>query len=247
MNNPFLLKMRTLGQIGEDDSRLVRRLCQNRRTVAGGTDLIVQGERPEDVLVILSGLGCRYKLLEEGERQIVAFLVPGDICDLHIAMLGAMDHAISTTVETEVATIPRSDVDEIVRSRPALARSLLMANLIEMAVLREWLVNNGRREALARVAHLLWELFLRHSAVGMVTDHRFPLPITQRDLADATSLSYVHISRTLTKLKEKKVIEWSQKAVQILDPQALRDIAGFDPDYLHRSGRPTDAARLSAT
>ena len=245
MENPFLLKMRTLAEIDEDDTRFVRQICQSRRTFAAGSDLIAQGERPEEVFVILSGLGCRYKLLEEGERQIVAFLVPGDICDLHIALLGAMDHTISTTAEAEVAVIPRDKVNEIGESRPVLARALLIANLIDLAVLREWVVNNGRRPALARVAHLLWELYLRHSAVGLVSDHHFRLPITQRDLADATSLSYVHVSRTLTKLKEKKVIEWSQKTVQIIDPEALCDIAGFEADYLHRSGKATSSERLT--
>lgn len=75
----------------------------------------MQGECPEEVLIILSGLGCRHKLLEEGERQIVAFLVPGDICDLHIALLGAMDHTISTDQHEE----QRLDQDE--RARPGFS------------------------------------------------------------------------------------------------------------------------------
>ena len=245
MNNTFLLKMRTLGVTADEDALFIRQLCQNHRSVPAGTDLAQQGDRPDEVWVILSGLACRYKLLTQGERQIVAFLVPGDICDLHVAMLGSMDHTIGVNVDSQVATIARDEVATIVEERPAVARALLMANLIDLAVLREWVVNNGRRDAYARIAHLLWELYLRHSAVGMVEEYQFRLPLTQRDLADATSLSHVHISRTLTRLKDEGVIEWSRKTVHILDPKALRVIAGFDPDYLHRSGVATDPGRLT--
>ena len=239
--------MQGLSVLGEDDVRFARQLCQHRETVPARTALMSQGEQPEHAWIVLSGLACRFKLLPEGERQIFAFLVPGDLCDLHVAMLGRMDHTIETNTASDVARISTGDVHEIVEHRPALARALLKANLIDLAVLREWIVNNGRREAPARVAHLLWELYLRHAAVGMTAEHRFRLPITQRDLADATSLSHVHISRTLTKLKEQRVIEWSRKTVRILDPRALRMIAGFEPDYLHASDAPSpEGAQRSA-
>lgn len=247
MTNPFLLKLSTLAAVGDEDARFVEDLCRERRTVAAGSDLIEQGDRPEHVKIIFSGLACRYKLLSEGERQIMAFLVPGDICDLHIAVLGVMDHSIGVNGEAEVATIARDEVAEIVNHRPVLASALLKANLVDLAVLREWIVNNGRRAAYARIAHLLWELYLRHAVVGMVGNNQFFLPLTQRDLADATGLSYVHVSRTLTRLKEEGVIEWDRKRLTITDPEALRAISGFEPDYLHRLGDGTGPDGVSAT
>lgn len=240
VDNPFLVKMRTHGDLDGQEVDFVRSLCQRRETVHAGTELAPQGSNPEVVWIMLSGLACRHKSLEEGERQIVAFLVPGDLCDLQVAMLGRMDHTIEAMVESSVATITVLEVREILNCRPALTRALLMANLIDLATVREWVVNNGRRAALARVAHLLWELYLRHAAVGLVTDHMYRLPITQRDLADATSLSNVHVSRTLTRLREEGVLQWSARTVEIKKPERLREIAGFDPDYLHGAGQRTE-------
>lgn len=64
--------------------------------MAARRDIIKEGERPNSVHLILSGFACRYKITAGGTRQIVALLLPGDFCDLHVAILGEMDHSIGT-------------------------------------------------------------------------------------------------------------------------------------------------------
>ena len=188
---------------------------------------------------MLEGFACRYKLLRDGSRQIVAFLVPGDFCDLHVFILNAMDHTISTLSVAQVVDIPRARILEFTE-RPALARALWWATLVDEAVLREWLLNNGQRQAEERIAHLLCELYVRLKVVGLAGDDRFALPITQVELGDALGLSAIHVNRSLQVLRRQNLITLKQRELIILDPGRLRDVAGFNPGYLHLTGGKTD-------
>lgn len=105
--------------------------------------------------------------------------------------------------------------------------------LVDEAVLRQWVINNGRREALVSVAHLLCKLHLRMNLVGLVDDAKFSLPLTQEELAYSTGLTTVHMNRVLQKLRADGLVEIEQKILTVPNVPALRDTAGFDPCYLH--------------
>lgn len=210
-------------------------LDMGARTLCPGTDLIREGERPEGVFVLLDGFACRYKLRENGARQIMAFLVPGDLCDLDKSLLPRMDHGIGTLSTCSVGRLPSEHVRDL-RHDPSFARTLHMAALIEEAILREWLVNIGRRSALERLAHLFCELYLRLRAVGLTDKRSYHLPITQIDLADTTGMTPVHVNRSLGELRRMRLIERTGKRLTILDLPRLMEIAEFRPDYLHLDG-----------
>ena len=120
--------------------------------------------------------------------------------------------------------------------RPALARALWWATLVDEATLRATVVNIGRREAEERVAHLFCELHLRLQAVGLADGGTFELPLTQAELADAMGISAVHANRMLQSLRQRHLIRVSTKSVTILDVARLRELSGFDPNYLHLEG-----------
>jgi CRP-like cAMP-binding protein len=147
-----------------------------------------------------------------------------------------MDHTIATLSPCKVVHIPRSRILELTE-RPAIARALWWAALVDEATLREWLLNVGAREADERVAHLLCELLLRLKLVGLVNGASYALPITQADLADTVGLSTVHINRVLQRLRAKNLIEFSHQRLVIPDVAALNAFSGFDPNYLHLGGR----------
>ena len=151
---------------------------------------------------ILDGFACRYKLTSEGKRHIMAYLISGDFCDLHVFILKAMDHNIGALSPCRVVNIPRNRILEMT-TRPALARALWWATLVDEAVLREWLVNMGQREAPERIAHLLCELLLRLRAIGLAASDAYELPITQEALGDTMGLSAVHVNRSLQKLRSE--------------------------------------------
>jgi CRP-like cAMP-binding protein len=173
----------------------------------------------------------------DGGRQIMAWLVPGDFCDLHVAILGEMDHSIAALGPCRIAEISRATIAEISDSRPVVNRAMWWATLVDEGVLREWLVGMGRRPADRRIGHLFCELHTRLAAVGLTDDGGFDLPVSQTELADTVGLTPVHVNRVLQQLREDKLIRLEGKRLTILDFARLAAFADFDPNYLHLTPR----------
>jgi CRP-like cAMP-binding protein len=104
---------------------------------------------------------------------------------------------------------------------------------VDEAVLREWLVNMGRRPADQRIAHMFCEVRRRLDAVGLAPDATMDFPLSQTDLADSAGLSPVHVNRMIQQLRDEGLISWRGRVLQVLDVGALEAFAGFDPNYLH--------------
>jgi CRP-like cAMP-binding protein len=231
--NPVIAKLATVADLHDSDVEKLLALCKDVRTVPAKHDILSEGERPDHVHVIVEGWAARYKTLRNGTRQIVAYLIPGDFCDLHVAVLGHMDHGIVALTRCRVAYIPSVELDALTSDHNGLTKALWWATLVDEGVLREWILNVGRRDAYERIAHLLCEMHARMQMVGLVEDDRLALPLTQEQLADTTGLTSVHVNRTLQRLRNDNLIELGNGMLTILDVRALREAAGFDGNYLH--------------
>lgn len=228
----FVAKLDATSILAEDEKQTLRELCVDTRTVQARHDIIREGETSEQVHIVLKGWAARYKSLRNGSRQIVALVLPGDFCDLHVTILRKIDHGIVALTPAQVAYVPRRQMEEVLLHRPALARALWRATLVDEAVLRSWIVNLGRRNATARIAHLICELHARLALIGLAKDGHFRLPLTQEVIADAMGLTSVHVNRVLQKLRAGKLIVLEGGELTILDIGKLRRLAGFDPNYL---------------
>lgn len=232
--NPLIRKLERFTRLSDADKSLLQQAATARIVnYDSHQDIITEGEEPTDVNLILGGWVCRYKQLADGGRQIMSFLLPGDLCDLNIFLLRRMDHALGTLTPVAVAKISRDLLQRMLNADPRLTRALWWEVLVTAAIHREWLVNIGRRTALERVAHLLCEVYFRQAAVGRAKEGRCELPITQVELADALGLSAVHVNRTLRELRLSGLIDWRDKVLAIPDVDALTGVARFSPDYLH--------------
>ena len=238
MGNPLVLKLEHGARLTDADRGVLASLSSRTRQVAAHHDITSEGDRPENVHLVTEGFACRYKLLPNGSRQIVAFLVPGDFCDLHVALLGEMDHTIGTGWGCTIAEIPRATIEELTAHHPRITRALWWATLVDEGTLREWLVNMGQRPADKQLAHLVCELLVRLQTVGCASEDGFAFPITQADLADTLGITPVHANRMLKVLRSEGLIVWSRKGVHIPDVPRLKDFAEFDPKYLHLKRRP---------
>ncbi|MFC0408824.1 Crp/Fnr family transcriptional regulator [Roseomonas elaeocarpi] len=208
-------------------------------------DVISEGEVPRDVNLILSGWACRYKQLEDGRRQILAFFLPGDICDLNVYILREMDHSVAALTPLVVGELPRDALEEVMQRHPRIAKALWWETLVNAATQREWTVSLGKRSAFERMSHLFCELFFRLRAIGFTSESQCELPLTQAELADATGLSAVHVNRTLQELRGAGLIQLKDRVLRIPDLRALKEAALFNPNYLHldHEGRGLDANR----
>jgi CRP-like cAMP-binding protein len=236
VGNPLIEKLRAFVPFAEEDLRLLDELVVAEREVEARTDIIQEGDKPSDVHLVMSGFACRYKVLPGGKRNIMAYLIPGDFCDLHVFVLNEMDHSLATLSPCRVVAIPRARILQLLE-RPAIAKAFWIAALVDEATLREWLVNIGSRPAEERIAHLLCEMLLRLRAVGLANGDRYELPLTQTDLADTMGMSSVHMNRVLQQLRSEKLIEFQQHNLVILDFERLRKFGNFNPNYLHLTQR----------
>lgn len=233
MSDPLITKLARFTSLDEADRAALARLSVDVRDVSGG-DLILEGDQPEHVLLLVEGWACRYKSLPDGKRQITAFLIPGDLCDVHIFVLDRMDHSIGLLCPARVAFIPAQLMLDTMARHPGIAQALWWATLVDEAVLREWLVNLGRREPFERVAHLLCEMWLRARNVGLVTEaDRFDLPVTQAELADAMGLTTATVNRALQRLRAESLISLHDGQLTVLDAKHLMEASDFETGYLH--------------
>ena len=232
-SNALIRKLASLAVLTDGDQDVLETVSRVAKTVPAGTDLIREGDRPDGVYLVMEGIACRYKLRSSGARQIMAYLVPGDFCDLDVAYLKAMDHSLATLSACRVVRIDLDTISDLTENHPSIVHALRLATLVDEATLREWLVNLGRRSALERVAHLLCELLLRFEAVGQVSSDSYALPIHHRDLADTVGLTSVHLNRTLQNLRDEGLIGLEGQQVKILDLPRLTKLAEFKSNYLH--------------
>ncbi len=234
MSNAFIHKLTGQTALSAPDMALLEAACANPREVPPRHDLIREGDPPGPLFVMLDGWACRYKILPEGTRQITAFLMPGDCCDVHASVLDAMDHSIATITPALVAPIPRAAFDRMLEDRPALLRAFWHMQLVDEGVLRAWIVSMGRRDSVQRVAHLMCELYVRANNIGLIADQHFELPLTQTVLGDALGLTPIHVNRVLRRLREDGVMRLQRGSLLIEDIARLAAVAGFDDNYLHR-------------
>ena len=234
MRNRFVDKLQGFADLDAVDTDALEVITNAPRSFAPKQDLIREGDQPGPVFVVLAGWACRYKILPAGSRQITAFLLPGDACDLHVGMLAEMDHGIQAVSQASVAMISRTDMTSLLETHPRIARAMYISQLVDEGTLRSWIVSMGRRSSLERVAHLMCELYLRSLAVGEAVDDLVTLPLSQIVLADALGMTPVHINRVLKQLRLAGTMDLRRGSLVITNPVRLVQIAGFDENYLHR-------------
>jgi CRP-like cAMP-binding protein len=231
---PVIRRLNAFRSLSAEAAEVLDKVLRERILRAGaGQDLVSEGDRPERIQIVLSGWLCRYKTLEDGRRQIVNFVLPGEICDAYVYLLPQLDHSIGTLTPVVYVELERAQFEELVAAHRTLAEALWCDALASVSVEREWVVNVGRRVALERVAHLLCEIVERLRPVGLIEGKSCPFPITQMDMADATGLSVVHLNRTLQELRANGLIVLRERMLTINDLDALKDAALFNPNYLH--------------
>ena len=231
----FARKLAHLIQLSEVEQQVLRSMPAHQHPVQARRDIVADGAWPDELSLITEGFACRYKVLADGRRQIMALLIPGDICDLRALLTGSMDHGVAALNNNQIAAIPRRKIFDIMEIYPRIGLALWRDTMLDAALYRQWLINIGRRSAYGRIAHLLCEVRTRLEAIGRTRDGAYELPLTQTHLADAMGLSLVHVNRTLQSLRRDGLITLRTNEVVVLDWQRLQTAAEFDPGYLQLS------------
>jgi CRP-like cAMP-binding protein len=230
---PLIRKLKSIGELPDEDREALASLPVQVRSLEADEDVVREGDVPSVCCLLLDGFMHRYKVLPNGKRQILALHTPGDVPDLQSLFLRHLDHSLAASVPSTAGFIPHEALRTLMRESPTLTELLWRDTLIDAAIFREWIVAMGQRPAQSHLAHLLCEVFTRLRTVGLTQDHACSLPLTQAELGDACGLSTVHVNRTLQALRGDGLIELQSHRLTILDWARLKEVAQFDPAYLH--------------
>ena len=226
-------KLDRLALLTEADRDAIRSLPFRVETLPADHFLVREGDAANDCCILLQGYACRHKTTSTGERQIVSFHLPGDILDLQHLLLSRADHNLQTISSATVARVPSAQLRQVAQERPAVSEALWRDTLIDASIFREWVLNVGRRDGRSRIAHLLCEFAARRDAAGLGRPQQSALPLAQGHIADATGMTAVHVNRVLHALAATGAIQRQERKLEIRDWARLRQIADFDPAYLH--------------
>ena len=185
------------------------------------------GSPRDEVMFVRSGILCKYKTDGGGRRQIVALRFPGEGI---LPRSGPADYGVQAIVRSEVMIGNVDDFNPIVDANPELQRFFWRLVQRNEAIGYEWLVNCGRRDSTARVAHLLCETAVRSGSNG--DDARMINPFTQQQIADITGQTSVNVNRVFADLERQGLIKRSGREILFSDWAEMRRVASFQPGYL---------------
>lgn len=241
MLRPLIIRLEHFLPLTHEDKRWLNDLFVRSDEFPARSDIIREGEAGINIFIVTAGHACSYKILPDGGRQILDFIFPGDETELHSVPIEVADHGIFALDRTAIAWIARDRLTGELTDHPRVADAFARSALQRLAILRERITSLGRRDAFARVAHLLCELFERLRLVDEAADHNYRLPVTQAELGDALGLSEVHTNRMLRRLQSERLIVYEGRHLRIRDLDALKEAAAFSPSYLNLNGAPQAA------
>jgi CRP-like cAMP-binding protein len=224
-----LRRRRAFQPFTEAELAFMRRFKSGELTVSPRMTILMQGAPSPQLYTVLSGWGVRYKLLPDGERQVINFVMPGDLIGLQAGVLGEMQHSVDAVTDMTLCVFARADVWDLFRDSPERAYDITWLAAREEHFLGDMLATVGRRAGLERVAWGLLVLYRRAEARDLARDGTMPMPYRQQDLADAFGLSLVHTNKTLRALRAQRLIAIGEGSLRILDPPRLEALANLDP------------------
>ena len=195
-------------------------------------DIVSPGQTVDHACLIASGLVARFDQMRNGHRQTSALHLAGEMCDLHSVVQPKASWSITALTDAQVVFVPHRALWDAACRYPNLAIAFWRDGMAHSAILAKWIGNLGRKNATARVAHLICEMGLRSEAARLGSRTNFDLPMTQEQLADSVGVTAVHVNRTLQLLRRDAGLTFKRPRVVVDDWEHLAQLAEFDPEFL---------------
>lgn len=240
---PFLDRLAVRSELTREERLAILDLPGHRLAVSARRDFVREKEETAFSCLIISGLVARFGQLNSGTRQITAFHIPGDMADLHSAVRPIGIGGLCALTDTTILKVPHDAIRSVAARYPAIAEALWRDCMIDSAVLMQWVVNVGRRDARTRLAHILCEMAVRYGSDRDALAE-FAFPVTQEQLGEAAALTGVHLNRVLRKLREANLVTLRNGVVSIHDWSGLAAVGEFDPAYLTADTKHEQRRRL---
>lgn len=229
-----LRKLDVFEDMDRDETAYMQRFKSGELKVDAGTPLLMEGSNSPQLFTALKGMGVRYKLLPNGRRQVVNFVLPGDFIGLQAGVMGEMKHSVEATTPMVLCVFDRSELWSLYKNKPERAFDLTWAAAVEEHLLGEALASVGQMAATESIVWGLGRFFARCEGLGLTDGPRAPFPFRQQDLADALGLSLVHTNKTLMKLRDRQILSIHDGFLTIMDPDAAEELTGMAIEKIAR-------------
>lgn len=231
-----LRKRRGLREFTVEELAFVKEFKVDELRVDAGASFLREGMRSEHLYTVLHGWAFRYKMLDDGRRQILNYALPADMLGLQGALMREMEHSVEALTPLTLCVFPRAKLWDLYSRFPSLAFDITWLAAREEQLIDEHLLSIGRRTSLERTAFLLLHLFVRAEESGLTRNGAIQFPFTQQHLADTLGMSLVHTNKTLKRLLASQAVRWKDRLFEVVDRAALVEIAG--EDVAQRTARP---------
>jgi CRP-like cAMP-binding protein len=231
---PLTRKLARLVALQPGEIAVLHEFQSSPRRVARGREVVVEGRKYDSLMVLLEGAAVRYRVLQDGRRQILNVILPGDFIGFPGCFFENALYSIATLNDCSVSPVSFTRFLGLSTTHPRLASLIFWSLSCEATMYAEHLIGVGRRSALERVAHFLLEMLTRLQAVGLADERSYRLPLTQELLADALGLSVQYVNLTLRQLREEGLASVERQRVTILNPEGLAALADFERSYINR-------------
>lgn len=229
-----LRAMDVLRDFSSEELEFVKTFKSGELNIEAGANILLQGTNSAYLYTVLVGWAFRHKTLPDGRRQILNFAIPSDFLGLQGTVANEMQHSVEALTDMTLCIFPREKLWDLFSKFPALAYDVTWLAAREEQILEESLVSIGRRTAIERMAYLFLHLFVRAEEVKLTKGNSIQFPFTQQHVADTLGMSLVHANKTLKKLTATRSMRWKGKQFEILDREALAQIAHFELPGPHK-------------
>ncbi len=213
--------------ISELELAVINEMKRDHLVLPAGADIIATGQEQAELYTLYAGWAFRSKTLPDGRRQILNFLLPGDLIGLQAAMFEAPLYGAEALTEVQLCLLPRRKVWALFENMPELAFDLTWLGAREESHIDENLTSVGRRNATERIAALIISLYKRLDALKLVVNGAMPFPLSQQHIADALGLSLVHTNKSLAKLRRLGMFSQTNGTLLLSNPHALANLAQY--------------------
>jgi CRP-like cAMP-binding protein len=223
-----LRKREGLREFTAEELAFVKQFKSDELRVEPGVSFLREGARSDQLYTVLSGWAFRYKMLDDGRRQILNYALPADMVGLQGALMREMEHSVEALTPLTLCVFPRAKMWDLYSRIPSLAFDITWLAAREEQLIDEQLLSVGRRSALERTAYLLLHIYARAQEAGLVKDNAIQFPFTQQHLADTLGMSLVHTNKTLKRLLQSNAARWKDRVFEMVDRAAMVELAGED-------------------
>jgi CRP/FNR family transcriptional regulator len=226
-HNCSLRKTDAFVSFSEDKIDYIHGFRSSTMELAGGRQIIAEHKSSTRLFTLYQGWAFRYKTLSDGRRQILNFLVAGDLVGLQEEFADGATPGVEALTDVTLCVFPRDGLWKMFGDYPQLGYDITWLAAREESLVDEGLVTAGRRTALERVAMLLVHLYRRAERVGLAEGGSIAFPFNQQHIADALGLSLVHTNKTLRRLARLGLHTLDEGRLVMHDPRGLENVADY--------------------